>query len=248
MGAARALGSSVPGPRHRAQGLPNADAVLTGRVRQTLFAVVCDGVGDRPHAAIGARAACRAVRDALRHWEAAGDAGAEPLGLLRLIHQLWAIRMHPHALAAGATTCLFAALLPGGRVVHAQLGDGLVAHARPDGRLDVLGSRQDRFGQLAAALGKVRALDAWQTGELAALSPGSVLILASDGVADDLVPGQEGVFAQRLVSTIAPLPPNEGRRRLTTMLEQWPTPHHLDDKTVALLWRTMMPNTLPTSP
>ena len=76
------MGSSVRGPAHRRAGQPNQDAWLSRQNRAFALAVIADGLGSRPHAAAGSRAACRAVAEAARAWSAAP--GAPPDLLLRL--------------------------------------------------------------------------------------------------------------------------------------------------------------------
>jgi serine/threonine protein phosphatase PrpC len=226
---------------HREQRAPNEDAVLVGRVGSTAFAVVCDGVGSRVNAAVGAWAGCLAVRDAAEQWTERGDAGAEPAELLELVDQCWRRRIGMRSAASCATTCLFATVLPSGRAVYAQLGDGLVGLAQGDGRFAALRKQDREFGILSGALGSMSEPDAWYVESLPALPERAVLLLATDGVANDLVPGREGEFARRLISSLSDLPLAAARRALAETLIRWPTPRHLDDKTVALLWRPPAP-------
>lgn len=90
-----AMGASVRGPEHRRDGRPNQDAWLGRITREAALAVVCDGLGSRPHSAVGSRAACRAVATATRQWVAGPD--SPPELLLRLVHALWNLRVRREA-------------------------------------------------------------------------------------------------------------------------------------------------------
>lgn len=235
-GDVRVLGASIRGPMHRERQASNEDAVLVGRVGGAAFAVVCDGVGSRENAAAGSWAGCLAVRDAVGHWAERGEAGTDVTELLELVVECWSRRIGIRSAESCATTCLFATLLPSGRVVYAQLGDGLAGLASADGSFASLGGQDRDFGLLSGALGVMAEPRAWRVASHPALPERAVMLLATDGVADDLVRGREGEFARRLVSGLSDLPMPAARRALAETLLRWPTPRHLDDKTVALLW------------
>ena len=61
------------------------------------------------------------------------------------------------------------------------------------------------------------------------------IVLCTDGVADDLLPNRFGDFLDWLVTEAKPEPPQKRRRMLERALREWPTPNHLDDKTVAVV-------------
>jgi len=64
---------------------------------------------------------------------------------------------------------------------------------------------------------------------------GRAVVLVSDGVSDDLEPARLGGFVEWLVAEVGGLPRPSRRRLLRRELDNWPVPHHLDDKTVAVL-------------
>lgn len=226
------FGSSVRGPAHARAGQPNQDAWL-GRVnRQGALIVVCDGMGSRSRADWGARAACRAVADTVRCWAAVKE--APPDLLLRAVHALWNIRVHAAGRQECATTCLFAVAPPDGRLVLGQLGDGLVAVLRPE--LLTLALPEDRFSNQTTALGVATSLADWRVHVEPAVTPGLAVLLATDGIADDLEPARHQAFVAYVRDELGPLPATARWRRLTRELRDWPTPHHRDDKTLALLW------------
>ena len=64
---------------------------------------------------------------------------------------------------------------------------------------------------------------------------GRIVVLATDGVADDLDPERLGAFTDWLTTDVARLAPMARWRRLHQELRDWPVPRHVDDKTVAVL-------------
>lgn len=229
------MGSSVRGPAHRRAGQPNQDAWLSRQNRAFALAVIADGLGSRPHAAAGSRAACRAVAEAARAWSAAP--GAPPDLLLRLIHALWNIRVHALGAGESSTTCAFALAVRDGPLLLAQLGDGLVL-ARCGGDVILLEPPAERFGNTTTGLGIATDLREWRY-HLAPRPPGpAAILLATDGIADDLLPDRRLDLLDALIDRHGSRPRGECSRLIGSMLRAWPTPGHRDDKTLAILWRT----------
>ena len=193
-------------------------------------------MGSRPHAQIGSQQACRAVEQALRLWSR--NAGAPIEMLLRLVHDIWSIQIYPHDKRDCATTCLFAATCPDGRLVIAQLGDGLALIRRADADPVVLSDRCDGFADQTTALGMAKSIDDWRWHVDEVSRPGTAVLLASDGVADDLVPEKRLAFVDFLLEEFAVLPGQCRWRKLANELRKWPVPRHTDDKTLALFWRS----------
>lgn len=225
------FGATVRGPSHVANGLPNQDAWLRARTGNHHVVVVSDGLGSKPHADIGSRAACRAVVDAVRVWRRNPLAATEVL--LGLIHLLWRARIAPHAQEDCACTCLFAVVGPDGEGVAAQLGDGLLA-IHDGSRLSALSSRDgETFVNETTGLGLTTRLAAWRT---AAVPVGSrCIVLCTDGVSDDLIPEKLPEFIDWLGRDVRAKREPRRRHFLARSLREWPTPKHLDDKTIAMV-------------
>ena len=228
-----AMGASVRGPEHRKDGRPNQDAWLNRLARGLALAVVCDGLGSRPHSAVGSRAACGAVADAVRHWADAPD--APPELLLRLIHALWNMRVHQTGRDESATTCLFAVVTKDGRLLLAQLGDGLVMLKTPAGTT-TLEPPGERFGNATTGLGIALDIREWRLHFEPSFTGTGSILLATDGVADDLLPKKRADFLDFLVTQYGPRHATARTRAIAKQLRSWPTPRHRDDKTVAVLW------------
>jgi len=228
------FGASVAGPLHRQEKKGRQDAWLAASGSYGVVLVVCDGMGSRSKSRFGADVACRAVRDAIRAHAHAGRAYVPQL--LRLIHSLWSVRILPAAADDCATTCLFAAVFPWGQLVVAQLGDGMAALANPDGTLAFVESSERVFGNVTTGLGIARSTAEWAVLTRDVFSPGSAVMLATDGISDDLRHDSVMEFIAHVIAEYSSMPPKRRSRALRSELERWPTPHHLDDKTLAVLW------------
>lgn len=227
------MGASVRGPQHRICGEPNQDAWLGRAGRQHALAVVCDGLGSRGASAQGARAACSSVAEAVRIWTA--TPGAPEGLLLRLIHAIWNIRVHANGRDASATTCQIAAITPDNRLVLAQLGDGLIL-LKAGTEVVALEPETKDFSNLTTGLGICSDIRDWRVRVLPA-APAAMVMLATDGIADDLEPTRRSGFMDYLMEEFAGLPAAARSRAIAKALRTWPTPKHADDKTVAVLWR-----------
>ena len=229
----KSFGASVAGPRHISKGLRNEDAWLRVNGKFGSLIVVCDGLGSRPHARLGARTACVAVQDAVKEWSKSKDA---PISYLtHLIEVLWRIKLHPCKASDGATTCLLAWVRPNGEWIIGGIGDGLiVVKTGTEPPVSYLGieDRGEEFANETQALGISK--KAWDLKILKPTKKERYAILATDGVSDDLDPKKIHQFCEWL-SNLSKLPPLPRWRELVASLKNWPTPKHQDDKTVALL-------------
>lgn len=223
------FGASAVGPQHRAEGKPNEDSWLGARGAFGTLVVVSDGMGSRRDARRGAQMACRAVLDAVRAWHKAGASSVE--GLLAHIERFWLELIAPSRARDCAATCLFALAHSRGQVHIAAIGDGLALLRTARGLEWVVGPRAGGFANETDALGGATS---WTTRSFPR-EGGSVVLLATDGVADDLLPERIDGFVQWLMDDFAGMAPAQRWRALERELKDWPTPHHTDDKTLVVL-------------
>ena len=155
--------------------------------------------------------------------------------LLKLIQATWSLRVHPYAEEDCATTCLFAVVGSDGRLHVAQLGDGLSLVMDGD-VLRTITRTADDFANETNGLGIARRFSEWETFECDPSAETAVL-LATDGISDDLDSTRLGEFVHFVRSTYCPLAPAARWRHLARDLRNWPTPYHSDDKTLAFLWQ-----------
>jgi serine/threonine protein phosphatase PrpC len=234
----RQFGISIKGPQHIKNKLPNQDAWMGAVNHRVAFIVVCDGLGSREHSHEGARAACLAVRDAVMIWAKSCDSRVD--NLLRLIKQLWEIRIAPHNINEFATTCLFAAALPNQGLLVSGLGDGIAIVSRPHRDLDIIVERNSDFTNQTVALGTPHKLADWHYKLYAQPPEGTIVLLASDGVADDLRRDRLAELPAWISNTYGSMPGFQRYFALQHELKQWSTPGHQDDKTIALLFSTLL--------
>jgi serine/threonine protein phosphatase PrpC len=121
-----------------------------------------------------------------------------------------------------------------GRAAIAQLGDGLIARRGLDGSVAVHPSSSEGFG-LTHALGTPHALVDWSLTLTNPLAPGEAIVLATDGVSEDLEPDRIGGLAAWVIDNLGPEP--TACRLLAAELRCWPVPHHQDDKTLLVMWK-----------
>ncbi|TNF32995.1 MAG: hypothetical protein EP329_08935 [Deltaproteobacteria bacterium] len=232
MSETRVTGCSVRGPAHVRDGSPGQDA-WSAVAEPVAFAVACDGMGSRPLAHEGARAATRAALRAWRLWRRS-NAGS-PEDLVRLIEVLWRLDLGGIAPAEACTTCLVYAEDLHGRAVVAQLGDGLIVRRSPDGAVTTHPSRKLDFGT-THALGAPHTLADWSLAVAPPLAPGESLLLATDGVSEDLLRDRlDGLMRWLHAELDSRRAPHHWLRR---ELHRWPVAHHGDDKTLVMLRRS----------
>ncbi|RKG56898.1 protein phosphatase 2C domain-containing protein [Corallococcus sp. AB011P] len=223
------FGASTVGPRHRSEGKRNEDSWLGARGAFGTLVVVSDGMGSRREARRGAQMACRAVLKAVRAWHKAGAHGLDEL-LVR-IEPLWCSLIAPSIARDCAATCLFALAHVHGQVHVAAIGDGLALLRTQRGMEWVVGPRASGFANETDALGHSAS---WASRSFPRAG-GDVVVLATDGVADDLLPERMNGFVQWLMDDFAGMAPSNRWRALQRELKDWPTPHHTDDKTLVVL-------------
>ena len=228
----RVVASSVRGPAHRRDRLPCQDAWLAVTSPQASLAVVCDGMGSRPRSQEGSRAATLAVRDAWRLWQRSPVGMVEDL--IRIVEAGWRLRLGQVAAEEASTTCLFYAEDGHGRAVQAQLGDGLIARRTANGVVSVHPSRSDGLG-LTLALGIPHSLADWSFTLVEPLAPQERLVLATDGVSEDLKSARIGELVEWVTDELGAQP--HPARLLARELRNWPVPHHRDDKTLLVMWK-----------
>ena len=230
----RVAGASERGPAHEKSGRPNQDAWYARVTKSGALAVVADGLGSRVAAREGACAAVAACRAAWRHWVASPSSSGEDL--VRLIEVLWRMKLGRTPPGDASTTCLVCALRTDSSGVALQLGDGLVGVGDMSGGFRAITPEKTAFGTATLALGTPHGLRDWVIAPMSPFEPGTALLLASDGVADDLLPEKREPFLRWIIrsaeSSCSP------RGKISRALRSWPVPGHSDDKTIVAVWET----------
>lgn len=227
-------GASVRGPAHAQAERPNQDAWLVRCRAREVIAVVSDGLGSKPMSEFGAQMACKAASQAVSAWRC--NSNATPQSLIRIVHAIWSARVAPHKESDCAATCLLA-YSNEKRTILAQLGDGLIAFGSAATGIEVLPSQVRDFSSETTGLGICSDLKEWRVSSVDRRESTFSILLASDGVSEDLLPDKLpdfiGFCSERYLSET----PRRRAGLIAQDLRDWPTPGHADDKTLVLLRR-----------
>ena len=228
----RLRAATVRGPAHIAEGLPNQDAVLIRNRGDVWFAAVSDGMGSRKRADVGAKAACWAGWQSVRRLSF-GCADSEWVELCR---GLWVERLAAFRVEAAdaVATCLFAWGLPDGRFRLAQLGDGLIL-GDPEPARGLVGRDPGDFANETMGLGLAHETADWAFARGELKDSGQGLALMTDGISEDL--GSTDGLVRSVLQSLRGRGARSARVALSRELEAWPTPHHGDDKSIAIIYR-----------
>ena len=228
-------GASARGPMHERSGMPNQDSWMARSYSWGNAVVVSDGLGSKPRSGFGSKAACLAVFEAAKVWWKHPSVPTEDM--LRLLHAYWLVKVSPFSPSDCQATCLFAVRIDT-RLILGRIGDGLVAvHGESEkGGFVMTDGKGDSFSNITDSLSREFRSDLWETVTVG-IDTCKAVVLCTDGISDDLLPGKQLPFAQELFSNYKDLTPAERRNDLKRWLDQWPVPGHSDDKTVACLFK-----------
>lgn len=225
-----ASGSTVIGPAHRQEGMPNQDALGVFGVRRGWSIVVCDGLGSRQLSHVGSKKAVQLVRNCIRN---GNHTSANTIG--QLVRRAWLGHFADHY-RDYETTCLWAHVNAHGQGRAAQTGDGL-ALMRTRGRFQVITGQRQGFGNQTTTLAQAEE-SLWESREFELALPGDGVLLMTDGISDDLIPEQLEPFFDAIYRQLARTNRRRMRTWLTGELHNWSTPRHGDDKSIAGIFRT----------
>lgn len=225
-------GESLAGPSHIAKNIPNQDSFLFVRKRKYTLLIVSDGLGSKPRSHIGSAAACIAVKEELARF-AKKRAQTLPLPtLLKNIVSRWESVIQPHSPKDCSATCLFL-FATRRKILVARLGDGMVCLLGKNPEKDVfLGDSKDgTFSNATFSLSDTHSADEFKV-DLFDRSSFCGAVLTTDGISADMENGKELLFAKDVFSELDRMKFWKRRVFLRNMLENWPVPHHTDDKTI----------------
>lgn len=225
-------GASVIGPAHIKKNLPNQDSFLVKRGRKYTLMVVSDGMGSKPFADVGSSAACRAVLKGVQNIVAGKDGATSLDALLANILAGWKEMVKPHEPAECSATCLFV-FATNRKILTARLGDGMVCLLGKSAEKDSFSGddKDDTFSNATQSLSDSRAASEFVV-KIYDRADFCGVVMSSDGISSDMKSGQEIPFARDLFKEIEKKFFWNRRKFLQKMMEQWPVPHHTDDKTI----------------
>ncbi len=229
----KSFGASVVGPAHVATGKPNQDAWAAFHHVWSDGIVVSDGLGSKPFSNFGSHAACLAVVNTINACR--GKTEISNICLSDQIKQKWLSIIVPLEPRDCAATCLFAFRIGDRMLRLGMLGDGLAAAVKNDGSVVSLSDdKTESFSNITAALSPNVTEKDWRWLSVPEDECESI-ILCTDGVSDDL--NDTNGFVKGFAGAHCKLSSVSAARRARDILENWPTPKHSDDKTIACLFR-----------
>jgi hypothetical protein len=156
-----------------------------------------------------------------------------------MISDDWRRRIGADRPADFASTLLFAFRFRSGRLLVGGIGDGLIAVAHPSfpRQCRLLERPGGDFGE-TFAISSTAGPSKWVVEEFDDSDCCHRVLLATDGVSNDLVESKLPNLMEWLRSSYERSSNMRWRVGIREMLRRWPTPGAMDDKSIALLWRT----------
>ncbi|HDM8237086.1 PP2C family serine/threonine-protein phosphatase [Vibrio campbellii] len=224
--------SSVIGPAHVQDNLPNQDAALACGIGKGWCVSVCDGLGSRKLSHLGSKQATKIVRSTIR--SSNNVSSLSPLSISQQVQEQW-MAMYQRGYSQFETTCLWAWCDSVGKIKAGQVGDGLLL-VRSNGQFSKITPYRDGFGNQTQTLAGAKESD-WSTVEYSMEIAGDGVLLMTDGVSDDLIPEHFEAFFDSVYQKVKYTNKRRAKRWLTKELSEWTTPKHGDDKSIAGIFR-----------
>ena len=224
-------GASVIGPTHIHQHMPNQDAFKYRNYGYGCVIAVADGVGSDRYSHFGSKAVVQAVHEAFCAY-VRGDINRTQI--TKSIYRYYISILKKRYQSAASTTCLFAAYIFNQGLYLGLIGDGIICgsiNCQPF----VMQKESDSFTNIVKPLSPQRPNPTWSTKYIPEHRLNSIrLMLATDGVSEDILPNKGPDFASYLIDCISAWRTEDRQIKLTNLLEHWETPKSLDDKTIVL--------------
>jgi len=215
------------GPAHIDQALVNQDSVKCKTFKGYWVVAVADGMGSRISSHIGSTLAVNTAVDACF---------SSPFNILDReivtnIYSSWLSQLKTIDLSPNdaVTTLLFAWGNSNGEYRYFQLGDGeIVTNVQK-----LTTSHTDNFSNETTGLGLSKKLSDWCIGTSTLTEHEKGLILMTDGISEDI--DDHIGFCESIIDYATSKSRRSVKNKLTKLLENWPTPYHTDDKTIAVV-------------
>lgn len=219
---------SVIGPSHLVLKVPNQDASASKMYKGRWAVAVADGMGSRALSHLGSKLATDiSVNTCL-------DRGADisDRDLITDIYTKWLSELKINNISPNdaVTTLMLVWGNSKGEYRYIQLGDGVICSIITNHSI----SRDNLFSNETTGLGLSRKFSDWQVGSgklLKNINQG--LVLMTDGISEDI---EDYVgFCNSLIRRAQRMSARATKKQLKGLLNNWPTPHHTDDKTIAVV-------------
>ena len=227
------LQSSVRGPGHIKDNLPNQDCAFIAFVDKFLLVMVCDGLGSHVHSDYGAQTLCKIFMPCFKEWRKVVP--HIPTDFLRLLHCRWLMNVRNYGADKCGCTCQFALINSKGKGWLAQLGDGMTL-VKHNELVKSFSEEKKGFGNETFAMGDYDTIPFWRINKIELSSPGDRLLVMTDGISEDILPEATNDFVS-VFDVFFKDPIAQAQKNLNDELMHWPTQHHIDDKTIIAIER-----------
>jgi len=219
--------TSVIGPGHLSDNLPNQDAIGHFISNEYWAIVVCDGMGSRIHADIGSIIAIQSIKAVLKK----SDFDAPSKTVIAEFYQHWLNTLKQRAIKPNdaVTTVLIAWGDHQGHFRFFQLGDGVICTTKTNYTKTLI----DEFSNLTTGLGLSKQYGDWTVGHGALSAQDNAILLMTDGISEDIT--EHCDFTEALATYSSNRSPRRVKKHLKDMFVSWPTPFHTDDKSLAMV-------------
>ncbi len=223
-------GFSTIGQTHINNGLPNQDSLGVYRSKKRkkeLVLVVADGIGSHKHSDIGSKAIVKSV---IKNAHLLYDR-ANKKEFVKKTMKTFLKNISPYKKTECGTTCIFSVIFKD-RICFGQIGDGICCY-KINGEFHILNDKESDFLNETISVTSKNSMNRWDIKSYS--NPKTFqIMMATDGVADDLVPDMRETFLQRLNDATR----GGNTKKIGDLIEQlfanWERPMSYDDKTMLL--------------
>ncbi|MBE8232935.1 MAG: protein phosphatase 2C domain-containing protein [Endozoicomonadaceae bacterium] len=219
--------TSVTGPGHINDNLPNQDAIGHFCNEEYWAIVVCDGMGSRIHANLGSIIAIKSIKAILKK----SDFDIPSKTVIAEFYQHWLDTLKQRAIKPNdaVTTALIAWGDHYGNFRFFQLGDGLICSKQRVYSPESV----DEFSNLTTGLGLSKKYSDWVVGKGILSTESNTLLMMSDGISEDIT--DPCALTEALAAYSSNRSPRRIKKHLKDIFMNWPTPFHTDDKSLAMV-------------
>lgn len=226
-------GASQIGKTHIMSKLPNQDSLLIYRSKKRKKEVVltlADGLGSHKHSQIGSLAITEAVKC---NAHILNNESKKDLFIKKVMAKYKKL-ISPYDISECGTTCIFAIIFRE-KVCFGQIGDGICCYKIND-NFKILQEKDSAFLNETVSVTSKNSEKKWVISYEKNYSHLQIM-LATDGVADDLVDDMREVFLQRLCDNTIGYNSQKINKLISSLFDNWERPFSYDDKTMILCFK-----------
>lgn len=222
---------SLKGKGHELNGVVNQDAVGYYLNNYGHVLVVSDGLGSKSESDIGSKVLVETVNKVV----ALTDDKTDMPSFIKLLSILWKINIKDDP-SEYACTAVVVIVYSSGQVRCLQLGDGIAVIKDGEDYYELSASK-DVFSNMTIGMNKSKLSD-WQSLQFERKSK-LQLMLATDGISDDIEDGQHLQFMQSVIGNFTRKngrykPVKYWNKVVKFIVDNWTCPNSIDDKTMLI--------------